>query len=74
MTFLEDVSASVKRGEVINGVRFPDMPVYALEEGAGSAGLLPVTRVGLAPNGNLVVLFRQGALIRPRLILPGDIR
>jgi hypothetical protein len=72
-TFLEDIAEVVKRGSAGGAEAFADQPVWALPMDGDRAALRPVERVGLTPNGQIVVLFRTPVL-RSSLILPSSIR
>lgn len=71
-TFLGDLAAVIERGRAGGSERFAEAPVFVLEEGTERSGLFPVQRVGLTPEGAIVVLFRRTT--RHGFLLPAGIR
>lgn len=70
-TFLGDIMAVVERGSASDS-SFAHRPAFVLEEGSERSGLFPVERVGLTPEGAIVVLYRRTT--RHGFILPSGIR
>jgi hypothetical protein len=79
-TFLSDISQCIERAND-QGVGIADSPVFALftGRGGGSSEMVPVSRVGLSPSGELVVLLlgadsgmRRSLILPPRLGGPAN--
>lgn len=71
--FLSDLDKVLARGSAGGAEAFADRQVWALAEGGDRSKLQQVTRVGLTPDGAIVVLFRS-PMSHGGLILPSSIR